>query len=130
MKQVSETSLDSSSIWRGFEKSPRLELLSGFDSLTWILMKNIRHKYTFHFTGRGINTIVEIKGETLREVYHKLLHMEPALQRLDDRAWNCSITEEHKRRSIPIWYRRSHTRNFLPCNIMSEKDYNRVLYGH
>lgn len=89
-------------------------------------MKNIRHVYQFHFNQYGIHTTVEIKGTTLREVYNKLLLMEPALVRLDDRSWNCHIVEIHKRRLFSR-VERNHTRGFLPHEILSERDYNYLL---
>lgn len=92
-------------------------------------MKDIRHIYRFHFHGTGINTVVEIKAQTLKDAYYKILHNEPALQRLADRAWNVSSVEIHTRRSIPVSKCHNHSRGFLPHEVMSEREYNRVLNG-
>lgn len=93
-------------------------------------MKNIRHIYRFHFRGTGINTTVEIKAQTLKDAYYKILNNEPSLQRLADRSWKVMKEELHPRRYFSHWVCRDHFRGFLPHEIMSEKDYNRVLNGN
>lgn len=92
-------------------------------------MKDIRHIYRFHFHGKCMNTVVEIKAQTLKDLYYKLLTYEPALEHLSNYAANCSLVRVHKRRSIPVWKCHNHFRGFLPHEVMSEKDYNRVLNG-
>lgn len=92
-------------------------------------MKNIRYIYTFHFYGKGIDVEVKIKAQTLKDLYFKILEHEPALERLSDRAWNCTLTKEHKRRFFSPWFCRNYSRSFLPHDVMEARDYNRVLNG-
>lgn len=92
-------------------------------------MKNIRYIYQFHFHGKGIDTTVEIKAETLRDLYFKILNFEPALDRLADRSWNCSIVEIHKRSMFPVRKCHNHTRGFLPHDIMSKREIDLVESG-
>lgn len=92
-------------------------------------MKNIRYIYQFHFHGKGIDTEVEIKAETLRDLYFKILDFEPALQRLDNMSWNCSTVQIHKRSIFPVRKCHNHTHGFLPHDLMPKREYELFVNG-
>lgn len=92
-------------------------------------MKNIRHIYRFHFHGKGMNTVVEIKAQTLKDALHKINFYESSLQSLADRSWNVSKVEIHTRRSIPVWKCHNYSRGFLAHEVMSKRDFERVVNG-
>lgn len=90
-------------------------------------MKNIRHRYVFQFTGRSVDSRIEVKGENLKGIYHQLMWWEPVLEDLRDRSVTCRVWEYHKGRNNGYWLIRKHDGGFLPCNILSDKDYNYLL---
>ena len=70
-----------------------------------------------------MNTTVEIKASTLKDLYYKLLGYEPVLDRLSIYSKKCVIRKEHKRRSSkPIEYLFDYKGWFTPSKIMSEHD--------
>lgn len=73
--------------------------------------------------------MVEIKAETLKDLYFKLLEAEPSLDRLSDKAWNCSYIEIRKRSIFPVRKCHNHFHGFLPHNLMTKREIELVENG-